>query len=60
MIKIKAYFAGWTAATPEQARRFVRHLLNRSSINRAKMVEFIEARHLRGVTVSELLEEVSG
>lgn len=59
MIKIKAYFADWTTATPEQARRFVRHLLNSSNVNRAKMVEFIEARHLRGVTVAELLEEVS-
>lgn len=60
MIEIKAYFARWTTATPDQARRFVRHLLNKSSVNRVKMVEFIEARHLRGVTVAELLEEVSG
>lgn len=59
MIEIKAFFTGWTAATPEQARRFVLHLLNGSNVSRSAMVRAIEARHLRGVTVAELLEGAS-
>lgn len=58
MIEIKGYFFGWTAATPERARRFVRLMLSGSNVNRATLIKSIEARHLRGVTVAELLEEV--
>lgn len=56
MIKIRAHFSGWTIATPEQARRFVQYMMNGTNVNRAKMIKIIEAQHLRGVTVAELLE----
>ena len=58
MIEIRGHFTGWTSATPEQARRLVLHLLHGSTASRENVIKSIEARHLRGVTVSELLEGV--
>lgn len=57
MIKIKAFFGDWKEVDEEQAKRFVKYLMEGiviSDIN--KKIEIIEGKHLQGITVRELLQ----
>lgn len=57
MIKIKAWFGDWKEVDKEQAKRFVKYLMEGiviSDIN--KKIEIIEGKHLQGITVRELLQ----
>ena len=55
-IKIKSRLNGWHTADPEQAQRYIRHLLNHmQNIPDEKKSAYIESHYLRGTTVKELL-----
>ena len=55
-IQIRAFFGPWRDVDAEQARGFVRTMMGSiTAIPEAQRAEYIEAEHLRGVTVAELM-----
>ena len=60
MIQIKAYIGNWHETDRETARNFVLNLIGRMPTRNGK-IELINQKHVRGITVQELLtqEEIS-
>ncbi|NMB98302.1 MAG: hypothetical protein GYA02_17130 [Clostridiaceae bacterium] len=58
MIKVKAFFGDWKEVNEEQARKFIKHMLNGITTvsNFEKKITMIEGKHLQGITVKELLQ----
>ena len=55
MIEIKAFFSGWKEADKTTARKFCAHMINgATAIPQNKKAEWLEGKHLRGITVAEL------
>ncbi len=56
-IEIKSLFGDWHETSPEQARKFVRHLMDGiTAVPQEQKSDFIEARYLRGISVSDLMK----
>lgn len=59
MIQIRAFFGPWREVDAAQARRFVRTMMDgMQAIPDEQKSGYIEAQHLRGITVSELNRRV--
>ena len=56
MVEIKSHFGDWHFVGTEQARKFITTMLSGMNCGRAKGVAIINEKHLRGITVQELLE----
>jgi len=55
MVEIKSFFSDWHFVEIEQARKFVITMLSGMNCGREKGIAFINEKHLRGITVQELL-----
>lgn len=56
MIEVKAWYGGWHTVSAEQAIRFVRNLMDgATALKPEEKQSYIASKHLRGVTVEELL-----
>lgn len=57
MIEIKTLFNDWKPVCKERARIYVRFLLsNLQNIPEEQKEEYIESKHLRGITVKKLFK----
>lgn len=57
-MKIKAWFGDWRKVGEEQARQFVTCLMSGMvAVKEEKKAALVESNHLRGSTVSALLEK---
>jgi hypothetical protein len=55
MVEVRAFFSGWHKVTIQQAKKFVKHLLdNANAIKENEKENYINKNHLRGITVKEL------
>ena len=55
MIQIKAWFGDWAEVDKEQARKFCKSMMKgATAIPQNKKAEWLEEKHLRGITVAEL------
>lgn len=58
MIEIKSTFSDWHEVSKEQAKEYVKFLLqNMNAIKKTEQAEYINKNKLRGITVEELLKE---
>lgn len=55
MIEIKAWFGNWKEVCEEKARSFVNGMLEGMNCGREKGTKIINEKHLRGITVQDLL-----
>ena len=57
-IQIKSHFGDWKTVSKEQAKDFVKTMMKgMNAVPEAKKAEIIEEKHLRGITVKELLKD---
>ena len=56
MIYIKAWYADWRQVSHETAKHFVEYMLmNMPAVKESDRANVINEKHLRGITVEELL-----
>ena len=59
-IQIKAYFGDWKTVSKEQAKDFVKTMMKgMQAVPEAKKPAIIEEKHLRGISVKELLKDAT-
>lgn len=58
MIEIKSFFGDWQEVSQEKAMDYIRHMMQgiTTTSDPSKKAEFIDGKHLRGITVEELFE----
>ena len=56
MIEIKAWFSDWKEVDAEKARDFITGMIKGMNCGKEKSYAIVNEKHLRGITVQELLE----
>ena len=56
-MEVKAWYSGWHEVTKEQAIRFVNTMRRGSTLNIEEFIKNMYDKHLRGITVEELLND---
>ena len=55
-IKIKAFYGQWKEVNKEKAIEFIKTLKNGMNVGQEKQNKIINEKHLKGITVEELLK----
>lgn len=56
-IELKTLFTDWHEVTPKQAQAYVNNFLSMATgMTYAQKIDYLNANHLRGTTVAELME----
>lgn len=58
MIQVKTYSKGWTQMTKEQAKIYLKKIVNACPSNLNEKTKYINERKLQGITFEELYPEL--